>query len=394
MDKPRVVFPYTEAGFGHIMPLNSIADEFERLYGDKVEIIRTHFFQESGNEKLRKFEEHLTNEVVHHNKHSSYGYYATWNMEFWGIRLSSWATMTFLVMGSKKQGYKHMKELQADLVVCTHWAPNYYARHVKPRPLTVMYCTDVEVNELFSYPCDMVMTSTAYGYEKALKKYGKRFNSRNLKQVPNAIRKEAFEAVKKDKREQRIKFGLDPDKFTVLVAEGGYGIGKMEKICEIILERDLPINLIAVCGKNEQLHEKFSAMKSKGNTVFLPLGLVDDIFDYMVCADLFCGKGSSILFEVTFMGIPQIVTKYATLIERSISEYYINEVGSAIKIFNPEEVVDKIVELVANPQVLEPYRQAALSQREGYGSEKIARYIFGLLCTKFPELKDGTELYD
>ncbi len=168
----------------------------------------------------------------------------------------------------------------------------------------------------------------------------------------------------------------------------------MERICEIILERDLPINLIAICGKNEQVHEQFSSMKSKGNTVFLPLGLVDDIFDYMVCADLFCGKGSSILFEVTFMGIPQIVTKYATLIERSISEYYINEVGSAIKIFNPEEVVDKIVEVVANPQELEPYRQAALSQREGYGSEKIARYIFGLLCTRFPELKDGTELYD
>ena len=52
MKKPRVIFPYAEAGFGHIMPMNSIADKFEEMYGDKVECVRSQFFTESGDKKL------------------------------------------------------------------------------------------------------------------------------------------------------------------------------------------------------------------------------------------------------------------------------------------------------------------------------------------------------
>ena len=53
MRKPRVLFPFTEAGLGHIMPMRAIAAKFEELYGDKVEIIRSAFFQENGSEELK-----------------------------------------------------------------------------------------------------------------------------------------------------------------------------------------------------------------------------------------------------------------------------------------------------------------------------------------------------
>ena len=46
--KPRVVFPFTEAGMGHIMPLRAMADIFEKKYGDKVEVVRSQFFTETG----------------------------------------------------------------------------------------------------------------------------------------------------------------------------------------------------------------------------------------------------------------------------------------------------------------------------------------------------------
>ncbi len=393
MRKPRVVFPYAEAGLGHITPMNGIADEFERLYGDKVECVRSKFFTESGDKKLAKFGEKLKSEVKHHNEHTSYGYFATLNMEFWRIRLSSWATMKFLYLGSRRRGYKHMQELDADLVVSTHWATNYYAMHLKNRPLTVMYCPDTEVNPLFAYFCDLAMVSTPTGLEKAKKKHPKRFNDDNIKQVPFLIRKEAFALEGADKREMRKKLGLDPDKFTVMLAEGGYGIGKMEQICNIIIEKDLPVNLVPVCGKNEELFQKFSAVKTKGNTVFHPLGYTENIFEVIVCADVFCGKGGSILGEATFFGVPQIITKYATLIEKAISKYYLEYVGSAIKIFEEEEVVKKLEEFMQNPEEMTPYRENALAQRSNYGAEKAARYIFGLLCTRYPELKDGTELY-
>ena len=42
--KPRVVFPFVEAGFGHIMAEKSIADAFEKKYGNitVAEIIGGH----------------------------------------------------------------------------------------------------------------------------------------------------------------------------------------------------------------------------------------------------------------------------------------------------------------------------------------------------------------
>ena len=341
MKKPRVLFPFTEAGLGHIMPMRAIAAKFEELYGDRVEIVRSAFFHESGDPNLIKFEERLSNTVVKSNKNPSFGFFMTFNMDFWGPRLDSWATMKFLKRGANEAAFKYMEELEPDLVVSTHWATNYYARHLQKRPLTAMYCPDVQMNPLFCYPCDLALVPTQPGYDAARKKYKKRFNDDNLKLVHHVIREEAF-SITDDRKELRRSLGFDEDKFTVMLAEGGYGVGSMKEICEIILERDLPVTLIPVCGKNEELFQEFSKMKSKGNTDFRPIGFAENIFDLIAASDVFCGKSGSILAEVCFFGVPQIVTHYATNIEKHIGEYFIEEVGSAQKIFNSEKVVDKL----------------------------------------------------
>ncbi len=391
MDKPRVVFPFTEAGLGHIMPMNSIADEFERLYGDRVEVVRSHFFTEGNDEKLIAYEQELAINVVRYNKSPSFGFFATFNSRFWGTRLSSWGAVDFIGKGALKSGVEHMAELKPDLVVSTHWATNYYAMKMEKPPLTVMYCPDVWMNCLFRYPCDLALLSMPRGYKMALK-YKKRFNKDNLKLVPFLIRKEAFE-ISSDKAELRCKIGVDPDKFTVLVADGGYGIGKCEETCEELLKRDLPINLIAVCGKNKELYERLSAKTSKGKTVFKPYGLADNMLELIAAADVTCGKsGASLMAEPCFFGVPQIITHYANDIEKRIGEYYIEDVGSAIKQFKVVKVCDLIEKFMNDESLLQPYRTAALSQRDNYGAEKTARYVFGLLCKKFPELDDGSGL--
>ena len=395
MSKPRVLFPYTEAGLGHIIPMNSIADEFERLYGDKVEVVRSQFFSETGDESLKRYESKLTKHVWYSNMLPVYGFFATFNMNFWGSRISTWCSVVFIGPKAYKKGVKYMAELKPDLVVSTHWATNYYAMHMKgKRPLTAMYCPDVEINPLFRTPCDLVLTSMQLGYERAMGKYKRRFNKKNLKKVPFLIRKEAF-TIPDDKALLREKLGLPADRFTVLFADGGYGVGKMKPMVEELLSRDLPINVIAVCGKNEALYKDLSAMKSRGNTIFKPMSLIDNMLEVIASADISCGKsGASLMAEPCFFGVPQIITHYANDIERWIGKYYIEDVGSAIKEFDPVLAADLVEKFAADPKLLEPYVKAAIAQHENYGAEKCARYIFGLLCTRFPELKDGTELYD
>lgn len=392
MSKPRVVFPFTEAGLGHIMPMISIADEFEKLYGDRVEVVRSAFFSESDDKLLMNYERRLTKDVTDFSERPSKGFFATFNMDFWGTKISSWGAVVYISNGAYKNGIKHMQELKPDLVFSTHWATNYYAMKMPNRPLTAMYCPDAKINTLFRYPCDLAMISTTPGYERALKVHRRRFNEKNCKLVPFLIRKEAFE-VNGDKKAIRVKLGLDADKFTVIVADGGMGLGKIELLCEELLKRDLPLNLIAVCGKNEEMYKRLSAKKSNGNTVLKVYGLTDNIMELFACSDLFCGKsGASLMAEACYFGVPQLITGYVTGIEKWIGKYYLNSVGSAIKQFNVKKASDEVEKFVAYPPLLQKYRQAALSVHGNYGAEKCARYIFGLLCTRFPELKDGSEL--
>ncbi|MBR2988966.1 MAG: hypothetical protein IKC64_04495, partial [Clostridia bacterium] len=259
MRKPRVVFPFTEAGMGHIMPLRAIADTFERKYGDKVEVVRSQFFTETGEPKLKAVEEKMSEFVKEQNKHGSVGKFSTWAMAFFGTKLDTWAVLRVLVPGSKDLGVKHMEELDPDIVVTTHWATNYYAKSSEKGIMTVVYCPDAHINPLFAYESDLTLISMKDGYKKALKKH-KRFNEDNLKLVNFCIRNEAFD-IPTDKKQNRRELGLDEDKFTIVLAEGGYGIGKMKAVCEEVIKRDLPVTLIPVCGKNEELYNYFSSLE-------------------------------------------------------------------------------------------------------------------------------------
>ena len=252
-NKPRVVFAFTEAGLGHIMPLKSIADAFEKKYGNKVECVRSQFFTETNKPSLIKYEKFLCEEVKKHNKYNWYGYATTIIMEIFGATIDNHTVMKWFSKKAYRDAIAHVDELDADLFVNTHWATNYYAVHSKSKPLTLTYVPDAFINPVFRYKSDLTLCSMRTGYQEAITRHKKRFNENNLKLVPFCIREEAFN-YSQNKIENRKALNLPENKFTITLAEGGYGIGKMEEICKLILERDLPITIIPICGKNQKLY--------------------------------------------------------------------------------------------------------------------------------------------
>ena len=388
MNKPKVLFPFTEAGLGHIMPLRAILDSFREKYGDRVEVVESWFFKESEEPALKRFEEAMCLFVKEQNKNNKFGMVTTWAMNFFGRKIGMWYTMHSLSPFSVSKGIRYMEKLAPDLVVSTHWATHYYARHAKNRPLTAMYCPDAHINPLFAYPSDLTFLSMRPGFEMAKTQY-RHLTDDNLRLVPFCIRKEAYD-VPTDKTQLREKMGLPLDKFTIVLAEGGYGIGKMQAICEELIRRDLPVTLIPVCGKNEELYNYFKSLPVGENVTFLPQGYSQDILYYIALSDLFLGKSGNIIAEPTFYGVPSIITKHATLIERTIAEYYVDTVGCALNIFEVEDIVAKISEFLENPEMLAPLAERAKAQRENYGAEKTADEIFALLLTRFPELAESS----
>lgn len=374
-NKPRVVFPFVEAGMGHIVPMRAIANKFKELYGDKVTVIESNFFSETNNRDMTVLEQRMCKSVVDSNRHNVLGFMTTGAMNFFGARISNSMAISGLRKEALKPSIAHMEELQADVVFSTHWSTNYIASKCKKPPASLLYCPDTRLYPIFNYKSDITLVPTQAGYDEALKKYRRRYNKQNLRCVPMAIREEAY-GMSLSKSEAKANLKLD-DKFTVLLVDGGYGIGKSPEICKEVLRRDLPVNLISVCGKNERLYNEMSKWKQGTNCSFYPIGFTDKMLEYLVCADLFCGKsGANTFAEACFFGIPQIVTQYASGVEKLNGQYYVNKAKTALKIFNPTKVADKIEQIVSNPEVLEPLRKNAESQRDNYGTNRIAALIY------------------
>ena len=368
---------------GHIMPTKSIEETFRKKYGDRVEVISPRFFGESKNKHMIRYERMLARQVKTYNLFPFIGYMATTLCEIFGTKITSFFSIRATAPIASKRAVEYMDELAPDVVVSTHWVTNYYANTLKNKPYTVMYCPDARLNKMFQYKSDLTLISMPSGYTKALNK--SKYNEDNMKLVPFFIRNEAFD-ISRDKREVRRKLGLPEDNFTVLIAEGGYGIGKIEKVTKFLIEKDIPLTVIPVCGTNKRLYNRISALKPSKAVTFKPYGFADNILELHAASDIFCGKSGNILAESTFFGNPAVVTHFANSIEQYIADHYINTVGCAIREFSAKRAAELICNFAQNREAIEPYSRAALNYHEHFGSSAAADIIFEKIKEKFPEI--------
>ena len=379
MEKPKVLFPFVEAGFGHIMTERSICDAFEKKYGEYFEVVRSNFYSETDSEAMKQFEARMANEVRLYNQCKLYAQLNVFLMNLFGSKITSNFALKWFMKDAYTDSMKHMQQLNPDVVVSTHWATNYYARQMENKPYTVMYVPDAHANTMFRYPCDFSMISMPDGYRRAMK-FKRRYNKDNFALAPLAIRQEAFE-VEQDKTKLRAKLGHE-NKFTIFVTEGGYGVGLMEQLCQMLIEEDLPITLIAVCGKNPQLYQRLQGLKTKGNLSFYPYGFCENVLEMIASADLYLGKSGNGLMEPTFFGVPVIVTHSANTIERLIAEHYVSNVKSAKRIFNAKKCVCFIKDALNGGEEYQKLKGFTVD-KSAYGGEGIADLIFEKLNEKF-----------
>jgi len=76
----------------------------------------------------------------------------------------------------------------------------------------------------------------------------------------------------------RLKHGLDPDRTTIIVSAGGFGVGPIEHIMTSLGDMRHPAQVLAMCGRNEELLERMGEIASSkgedGNVVIHPIGFI------------------------------------------------------------------------------------------------------------------------
>ena len=161
-----------------------------------------------------------------------------------------------------------------------------------------------------------------------------------------------------DRGKERQRLGLQPQLLTGIVLFGGYGSRVMIDIAERLSKARLPVQLILICGHNDELLQRLRA-RTFDIPVFIE-GFTNSITHYMHLSDFFIGKpGNLSICEALSMKLPLVVEScsYTMPQER----------------YNPEWIIEKHLGIV-----LESYRDITSAVVELLIPENLARFQAGV----------------
>jgi 1,2-diacylglycerol 3-beta-galactosyltransferase len=139
-----------------------------------------------------------------------------------------------------------------------------------------------------------------------------------------------YETVEVDREKERAALGLDPNLPTALMMFGGEGNARMLEIARSLDSSGIPLQIIAICGRNQKLQAAMAAMTHR-----IPMhviGFTKEVPRFLRLSDFFIGKpGPGSISEALAMGVPVIVECNSwTLPQERFNAEWVTEQGVGI----------------------------------------------------------------
>jgi len=267
---------------------------------------------------------------------------------------------------------KMVREYDPDWIVCTHFLPAEIISDLKgkgkmscPQAIVV---TDLDMHALWL--CRnfehyfVALPETKYYLEKL----GFPAEKISVTGIPVAPK---F-TEKKDRSATREKYGLDPDLPTIILSLGGFGVGKLDDLIGSLRSISTPVQILAMCGKNEELREKLAAEQNASGAKVVPVGYTRDMDEYMSASDLIVGKpGGLTTCEALAKGLVFVIVNPIPGQEERNSDHLL-ENGCAIRSNNPATLAYKIEQLLKDPEKMALMRVNALKFAKPQAAFEIA----------------------
>lgn len=248
---------------------------------------------------------------------------------------------------------KLLKEFNPDIAVCTHFLPSEIISWLKAKkqiscPQAVVV-TDFDVHAFWlcrHYEQYFVAIEETRVH---MEKLGIEGNKVTVTGIPI----DPVFAVAKDKREMRLKYGLAPDKITILVSAGGFGVGRVEDLCSCLAQMQHEAQALVLCGRNDALKKKLdrlaSTQFSKSRVTFQNLGYTTQVDELMSASDILLGKpGGLTTSEGLAKGLAFVIVNPIPGQEERNSDHLLEE-GVAIRCNNLPVLAYKVDRLLADP---------------------------------------------
>ncbi len=160
------------------------------------------------------------------------------------------------------------------------------------------------------------------------------------------------------KSDARIRYGLDPERTTVMVSAGGFGVGPVESLVRTLDESAHPLQTIVICGKNAGLKESIEKLATRNPLVVV--GFTKEMDGYMAGSDILVGKAGGLTSsEALARGLILVIINPVPGQEERNADHFLEE-GAAIRCNNLPTLTYKIERILADPERFRMMRSNAL----------------------------------
>ncbi len=375
--KKRVLVTFIEAGFGHITTAKSIADAIEALNDPDIELIRKDIFKEDP--VLRKVEQQFINDVKWANTFPWHNYIQMAATHIGGIHNSLPFVVSVVYRRARAVYLKMLEEIKPDIIIDTHYFPSFLATQyrdlIDPHVKVVTYNPDNSVHNWWNIRVDKFIVNCNPAFHDALKHD---FTREQLMIVPFVTRQEIMD-VTESKEFYRTKYDLPKDRFTVMVAAGGYGKSGMRHIVDSLMLVKHPITVVAICGTNQRLFKHLQRLKKRvaPRIDLRPYEFINKVYELNRAADVLLTKGGpNAMLDSVMMGVPIGVFYCASPIEYKSTHLFTFALNCGRFFTYTQQIVRWVNDCAANPSILDIYLQSTdVIRQEGNGALNIAKFI-------------------
>ena len=262
---------------------------------------------------------------------------------------------------------------KADCILCTHFFPMEVAANLKAqgrisaRVITVI--TDYLPHALWIAPgVDLYVVGSPQAKENLL---SRGIPEERIRLLGIPVDPKFTDPV--DRALLAKRFGLEPDRWTILIGSGGGGTGPVEKLVRLLGKLKVPLQLIVVAGKNNFLFEMLENIRSRFPHPMKVFGFIDFMNELMGVSDLLITKpGGLTCAEALVKGLPMILI-YPIPGQERRNATVLQEMRVALVASCLEEATDRVQEFFENPQRFQELGRRAREASRPDAATKIAR---------------------
>lgn len=373
MDKKKIFMPIMEIGAGHKAPANSVKDAIESLYPGQFQIDIVDFGKESGALKEDQELKSGWDYILGHTFLGKVGYVIIEIFRLYPDRYVNIALRDF-----KKKGMEYIRNYKPDIVFSPHFfctSIAVMARDKFKMPFQVIgYDTDPFDGYTWwvNRKADIMMVASL---EAKTKMIHRGMPKNKIMIFPFPINNK-FLQITKTRGELQKEYSIDPSKKTILSSAGGQGIGKNTVFAKELVKKNIPVNIILVCGKNEKLKAEMEKFKTDNPSQanLIPLGFSTNMNELHLVSDITMGKaGASATFETLLMKKPVIFTDWAGYNEKPNLDFCVkNHLGWHAKSIRG---FLSIIDSVLHTGILEKYVSNIEKLDFRSGANDIAKFV-------------------